>query len=78
MGKFKRMNRIKVEMAEKNLNNVQLGTLIGKDPNSISRIANNRSQPTIATLFDIAEALECEPSTLLRTIAEAKEFDKKK
>lgn len=59
-------------MAEKHMTNVRLAKIIGVNQNSISRIANNRSQPTISDLFAIAEALECEPGELLRSLSEAK------
>ena len=49
---------------------ISLVELVGKmhgviDPTNISRIESGRTNPTVFTLFRIAEALEINPSELL-------------
>ena len=59
--------RIKEMRESKGLSQVDLvGKMSGEiDPTNISRIESGRTNPTIFTLFRIADALEVKPSELL-------------
>ena len=54
----KRINRIKVVLAEKNKTNRWLAEVVGKSENTVSRWCSNRMQPTAETMIDIARALD--------------------
>lgn len=60
-----RMNRIKVVLAELNISQKALAEMVSKTPNTITRICNNESQPTVKLLRDIAIALEVNVQELL-------------
>ena len=59
--------RIKEVRESKGLSQVELvGKMQGEiDPTNISRIESGRTNPTVYTLFRIAEALEVNPKDLL-------------
>ena len=59
--------RIKEVRESKGLSQVELvGKMQGEiDPTNISRIESGRTNPTVYTLFRIAEALEVNPKELL-------------
>jgi putative transcriptional regulator len=65
MAKKKVFNRIRVILAEKEITNNWLAEKIGRDRVTISRYCNNESQPTIQTLFKIADVLQVDVSELL-------------
>ncbi len=52
------LNRLRVVLAEKNKTNRWLADAIGKNENTISRWCNNRAQPSVEVLADIAKALD--------------------
>ena len=60
-------NRIKEVRESRGLSQVELvGKMQGEiDPTNISRIESGRTNPTVYTLFRIAEALEVKPKELL-------------
>ncbi len=60
------MNRIKVELAERDMKHNDLAERLGKEANTVTRWCNNVSQPNIKTLFEIALILGCEASELIR------------
>ena len=60
-----RMNRIKVVLAELNISQKALAEMVNKTPNTITRICNNESQPTVKLLREIAIALEVNVQELL-------------
>ena len=62
----KNLNRIKVILAEKNLQNKWLAEQLGKDPATISKWCTNSAQPSIENLIDIARCLEVNVNELLR------------
>lgn len=62
----KPLNRIKVVMAERMVSNKELGEMLGKDTATISRWVTNTSQPTLESLIEIAKALKCDISDLVR------------
>lgn len=60
-----KINRIKVVLAEKDMSHKDLAKMVGKVPNTITRICNNESQPTLKLLYDIAIALKVDIRDLL-------------
>lgn len=65
-----RLNRIKIVLAEKDINQTELADLINRDRNSISRMANNITQPSLKLLFEIASALHVDVRSLITPIEE--------
>lgn len=59
------MNRIKVVLAEKNIKQTWLSEKLGKSYNMVNAYVQNRQQPSIETLFKIADILNVEASSLL-------------
>ena len=60
-----RLNRIKVVMAEKNKTGRWLGEQIGKSNCTVSKYINQRVQPDLKTLNNIANALDVDVKDLL-------------
>ena len=60
-----RINRIKVVLAEKEISQKDLAEMIKRAPNTITRICNNESQPTLKLLREIALALDVDIRELL-------------
>jgi transcriptional regulator with XRE-family HTH domain len=60
-----KINRLKVVLAEKEISQKQLAEMVGKAPNTITRICNNDSQPTLKLLREIALALDVDIRNLL-------------
>lgn len=60
-----KMNRLKVVLAEKDITHKALAEMVNKRPNTITRICNNESQPTIKFLREIAIALGVNVQELL-------------
>lgn len=65
MAKTIEYNRIKVVLAEKKKTNKELALHLKKNPETISRWCTNDSQPSIATLFEIASYLSVSVCELL-------------
>lgn len=63
----KRLNRLKVVLAEKNMTNKRLAELVGKDPAMVSKWVTNVAQPNVEMLLQIAKVLEVSVDDLLRT-----------
>ena len=63
----KRINRLKVVLAEKGMTNKQLSEILDKDPAVISKWVTNTSQPSLENLIEIARCLKCEINDLVRT-----------
>ena len=61
------MNRIKVTLVEKQKTNRWQAKQMGKSENTISRWCSNKSQPSIAQLQEIANLLEVDIHSLLRS-----------
>ena len=61
-----RYNRIKIVLVEKGKTSKWLANKIGKDKSTVSRWCSNDMQPTVQTLFKIAEILDVSPRELLR------------
>ena len=62
----KQLNRIKVVMSERMVTNKDLSKMLNKDTATISRWVTNTSQPTLESLIEIAKALKCDISDLVR------------
>ena len=62
----KKINRIKVMLAEKERTNKWLAEQVGKDPATISKWCTNTAQPSLEMLFQIAKVLNVEVKDLLR------------
>ena len=61
----RKINRIKVMLAEKGKTNKWLSEQVGKDPATVSKWCTNMAQPTLETLLQIAKLLEVEVQDLL-------------
>ena len=62
----KNLNRIKVILAEKNLQNKWLAEQIGRDQATISKWVTNSVQPPLETLIQIAQCLDVDINELIR------------
>lgn len=65
MAKKRVYNRIKAVLAEKGKTNLWLAEAVGKNKTTVSKWCTNDVQPTMETLFAIAEALEVDARELL-------------
>lgn len=63
--KKKASNRIKAVLAEKDKTNNWLSEELGKNKTTVSKWCTNQMQPTMETLFEIAEALDVDVRELL-------------
>jgi len=61
----KRFNRIKIVLLEKEKSNTWLAEQLGVSKTAVSKWCTNRNQPTVETLFDIAEQLDVDVRELL-------------
>jgi transcriptional regulator with XRE-family HTH domain len=61
------VNRIKEVLKEKGLTQTWLASELGKSYNMVNSYVQNRSQPSIELLYDIAELLNVDPRSLLLT-----------
>jgi len=59
------INRIKIVLVEKKRTGKWLAEKLEKSQETISRFCNNKLQPSIETLFEIAEALNVNVRDLL-------------
>ena len=59
------MNRIKEVLAEKGITQTWLAEKLNKSFNMVNSYVQNRRQPSVETLFKIAEILKVEASSLL-------------
>ena len=61
-----KVNKIKVVLAERDLNNKWLSEKLGKDPATISKWVTNKTQPSLETLISIANVLKVSVQDLIR------------
>ncbi|HLP37433.1 helix-turn-helix transcriptional regulator [Lacibacter sp.] len=61
----KAANRIKAVLAERSKTNNWLAEKLNKNRTTVSKWCTNQMQPTIETLFEIAEALDVDVRELL-------------
>lgn len=60
------MNRIKEVLNEKGIKQVWLSDKLGKSFNIVNDYCNNKRQPSIEVLFEIAQILNVKPKDLLK------------
>lgn len=63
--KMEALNRIKVVLVEQEKTNRWLAERLGKTEHTISRWCHNKSQPSVAQLNEIAEALDVDVRSLI-------------
>lgn len=63
----RKYNRIKAVLAEQGCTNLWLAEKLDMSPNTVSKWCTNQMQPTIETLFRIADALQVDARELLVT-----------
>ncbi len=63
----KKLNRLKIILAEKEKSNKWLAENLGKDKATISKWCTNTSQPDIETFIKISKLLNVELTDLVRT-----------
>ena len=61
-----KLNRIRVVLAERDLNNKWLADKLGKDQATVSKWITNNTQPNLETMMQIAKVLETQVDDLLR------------
>lgn len=61
----KRLNRIKIVLAEQDRSSSWLAEQVGKNKSTVSRWCSNSIQPTVEGLFEIADALDVDVRVLL-------------
>ena len=61
------MNRIKEVLEQKGIKQTWLADKLGKSFNTVNSYVQNRRQPSIETLFEIAKILNVEPKELIGT-----------
>jgi len=61
----KNHNRIKVVLAEKGMTNIELAKKLDKNQQTVSRWCTNDSQPSVETLFQVAQVLGVKAKDLL-------------
>lgn len=59
------LNRIKTILVERGKSNLWLAERIGKNPTTVSRWCTNDNQPSLETLFQIAQLLDVDIRELL-------------
>ncbi len=59
------LNRIKTVLADRGKSNLWLAERMGKSPTTISRWCTNDNQPSVETLFQIAQLLDVDIRDLL-------------
>ena len=63
---IKKLNKIRVVLAEQDKSNKWLADKLGKGEATVSKWVTNKSQPTLANLIDIAKALNVKVGDLIR------------
>lgn len=66
------MNRIKEVLEEKGIKQKWLAAQLGKSYNMVNSYIQNRQQPRLEVLFEIAKILEVEAKELLKNKVEVK------
>ncbi len=62
----RKLNRLKIVLAEKEITNNWLAEQLGKDKTTISKWCTNTCQPDLASLMQIAKLLDVELNDLVR------------
>ena len=61
------MNRIKEVLEEKGIKQKWLAKKLGKSYNMVNVYVQNRQQPRLEVLFEIAQILDIDPKVLIKT-----------
>jgi putative transcriptional regulator len=61
------MNRIKAVLQEKGVTQIWLAERLGKSYNMVNGYVQNRQQPRLEVLFEIAKIFEVDPKELIKT-----------
>lgn len=61
------MNRIRIILAEKNLTNKWLAEQLHKSETTVSRWVQNKSQPSLNQLIEIAKVLNVDAKDIIET-----------
>ncbi len=61
------MNRIKEVLEEKGIKQKWLAEKLGKSYNMVNGYVQNRQQPRLGVLFEIAKILDVDPRVLIKT-----------
>jgi len=61
------MNRIKEVLEEKGIKQKWLAEKLGKSYNMLNAYVQNRQQPRLEVLFEIAKILDVDPKVLIKT-----------
>jgi putative transcriptional regulator len=61
------MNRIKAVLQEKGVTQIWLAEQLDKSYNMVNGYVQNRQQPRLEVLFEIAKILEVDPKELIKT-----------
>jgi putative transcriptional regulator len=61
------MNRIKEVLQEKGIKQIWLAERLGKSFNTVNSYVQNRQQPRLEVLFEIAKILEVDPKELIQS-----------
>jgi len=62
----KRLNRLRIVLAEKEISNKWLADKLGKDQATVSKWVKNTTQPNLEMLIEIAKALKVSVNDLVR------------
>jgi len=62
----KRLNRLRIVLAEKEISNKWLADKLGKDQATVSKWVTNTTQPNLEMLIEIAKALKVSVNDLVR------------
>ncbi len=61
------MNRIKAVLDDKGLTQIWLAEKLGKSYNMVNSYVQNRQQPRLEILFEIAKILDVDPKELIKS-----------
>jgi len=70
------MNKIKQILEDKGVKQTWLAEKLGKSPNMVNSYAQNRCQPSLETLYKIADLLDVEIDDLLYSKDELAKMDR--
>ncbi len=73
------MNRIKEVLERKGIKQIWLAEQLGKSYNMVNSYAQNRRQPSLEVLFEIAKVLDMNPKELINSeLTESNDINSRK
>lgn len=69
------INRIRIALAERNKTNRWLAEQMGKSEITISRWVQNKTQPSLEQLLQVAQILSVSPKDLINEVKSESSFD---